>query len=127
MPSRPLSTTPASVSRTSFSAARSAGLSRSRKPIGAAPPQNVRNRPAPRPCASRGVPRGIRRRFASFPPAWLRAGMPEIAELRRDDFGIGHIAVENAYPTGEIVNRGDRGLADRGVVKRQIAFDDAGD
>ena len=41
----PLSTIPESVSRTMRSAVRSAGSSRRRKPIGAAPPQKVRKRP----------------------------------------------------------------------------------
>ncbi|HEV7995967.1 MAG TPA: hypothetical protein VGP52_06895 [Stellaceae bacterium] len=45
MPILPRTTIPASVSRTIFSAARSAGFSRIRVPIVGAPPQNVRNRP----------------------------------------------------------------------------------
>ena len=45
MPSRPDSTTPASVSRTGFKATRSAGLGRRRWPMIGAPPQKVRKRP----------------------------------------------------------------------------------
>src|ERR1700730_15967672 len=60
-------------------------------------------------------------------PSRSAAGMPEIAEPGRDHFGIWNILVEDAHMPGEIVDRGDRGFADRGVVERQVAFDDTGD
>jgi hypothetical protein len=50
-----------------------------------------------------------------------------LAELGGDDPIIRHIAGEHAHASGEGVDRGDRSLADRGVVKSQVAAHDARD